>query len=219
MSWRLPVIGVSLLTVALLAAGAGSAQAANTTICTTSNLPGLVCPLGDRRPSTVYEAAASGTNAVQTSSGESLSCTGSVIEFKTTATVGSPLLPAEVRHWTLTGCIDTMRGVSCVARFEARPYKMTITDTGSDNGFLKVTAGPSGVNPTLEYECASTPVVICVFETPEIKIETSGSTPAVAHMSAFMGQKSGSASCGKESKLFGKFTFTAPSSSFFVEHD
>jgi hypothetical protein len=218
MSWKLPVIGVSLLVVAVLTAGAGSAQASNTTICTMSNLS-QICTT-PRLSGTVYEAAASGTNAVQTSSGESLSCTGSVIEFKTKATVGSPLLPAEVPHWTLTGCIDTMRGVSCVARFEARPYKMTIADTGSDNGFLKVTAGPSGINPILEYECASTPVIICAFETPEIKIETSGgSTPAVANMSAFMEKKSGSASCGKESKLFGKYLFTAPSSSFFVEHD
>jgi hypothetical protein len=217
MSWKTSIICVSLLASVALIAGVGRAQAANTTICTTSHLPGLVCPLSERRPATIYEAAASGTNAVQTSSGESLSCTGSVIEFKTTATLGSPLLPAEVRHWTLTGCVDTMRGVSCVAKFEARPYKMTIMDTGSNNGFLKVTG--NFLNPTLEYECASTPVVICVFETPEIKIETTSGTPAVASMSAFMEQKSGSASCGKESKLFGKFTFTAPSGSFFVEHD
>jgi hypothetical protein len=218
MSWRLPVIGVLLLVVAVLTAGVGSAEAANTTICSMSN-PSQVCTT-PRLSGQVYKAVASGTNAVQTSSGESISCTGSVIEFKTSATVGSPLLPAVVPNWTLSGCRDTTRNVSCtVASFGGQPYNMTIKDTGSDHGLLKVTAGSSG-NPTLKYECGTSPVIICAFETPEIKIETSSLTPAIAEMSAFMTLSSGSSSCGKESKLLGKYTFTFPSpGSFFVEHD
>jgi hypothetical protein len=220
MSWKLPVIGVSLLlAAAVLTAGAGSAQAANTTICTMSNLS-QTCTT-PRHSGQVYKAAASGTNAVQTSSGESLSCTGSVIEFIPSQTVGSPLLHAEVPNWTLTGCTDIARPVTCSKNiFVGLPYNMTIKDLGSDHGLLKVTAGSSGVNPTLEYECGTLPVIKCTFETPEIKIETSSLTPAIAEMSALMTQSGGGASCGKESKLVGNYTFTFPSpGSFFVEHD
>jgi hypothetical protein len=103
-----------------------------------------------------------------------------------------------------------------VASFGVLPYNMTIQWTGSDHGSLKVTDSP---NPSLIYVCGGG-TVICSFETPEIKLETSSLTPAVASMSAFMTQNGGGASCGGVSKLLGKFTFTSPSpGSFFVEHD
>jgi hypothetical protein len=214
MSWKLPVVVVSLLVVAVLAAGAGSAQAANTTICTTSNVSQM-CSFGFQQPSgTVYKAVASGTNAVQTSSGDSLSCTASTIEFKTTARAATPL-PAEVLSWTLSGCTDIRITTPCsVSSFGVLPYNMSIQWTGSDHGTLKVTDSP---NPSLIYVCGS---VICSFETPEIKLETSSLTPAIANMSAFMTQNGGGASCGGVSKLLGKFTFVSPSpGTFFVEHD
>jgi hypothetical protein len=220
MSWRLPVVGVSLLAVAVLAAGAGSAQAANTTICTTSNLS-LICPPAFRRPSgQVYKAVATGTNAIQTSSGESVSCTGSTIEFKTLLQLGSPL-PAEVTGWTVSGCTDTTHSVSCsTALFGAQPYDMSIQWTGSDHGSLLVT-GTFSHNPIFKYVCGPMgATILCAWETPEIKLETSSLTPAVASMSAIMTLISGNASCGTVSKLLGNFTFTSPSpGSFFVEHD
>ena len=205
--------------VAVLTAGAGSAQAFNTTICTVSNLPLLTC--STPRPSgTVFKATASGTNAVQTSSGESLSCTGSTIEFETTATVGSPTLPAEVKSWPVSGCTDVARGISCGTVFfgPVPPYNMSIQSTGSDHGALKVTR--SG-NILFKYSCGPVgSTIVCVFETPVIELQTSSLTPAVASMSASMTLDAGSPTCGSVSKLVGSFTFTYPSPyNFFVEHD
>jgi hypothetical protein len=220
MSRKLLIIGVSLLAAAVLTVGVGTAQATlKTTICTTSNLPGLVCPSADQRASgTVYKAVASGMNAIENSAGEFLSCTGSTIEFETLAQAAAPL-PAEVKSWPLSGCTDTTSGLSCSSFFgPVPPYSMSIQNTGSDHGSVKVT---DWTNILLKYVCGSGPgKVNCVFETPVIELETSSLTPAVASMSASMTLNSGNSSCGKFSKLVGSFTFTYPSpDTFFVEHD
>jgi hypothetical protein len=219
MSWKLPVVAVSLVASLLLIVGAGSAQAFNTTICTTSFFPSQTCTGGFQRPSgTVYKAVASGTNAVQTSSGESLSCTASTIEFETLHQVGSPLLEAKVTNFTIGGCTDVTNGTSCFdPSLGVQPFTMQIEWAGADHGVLKVTHTPT--NPTLVYVCNSG-AIICSFETPVIKFETAASSPAIASMSAVMEQNGGGAYCGGVSKLLGKYVFTAPASgSFIVEHE
>jgi hypothetical protein len=219
------VLGVSLLASIALLAGAGSAQATNnTTICTTSNLPGLVCPAADRRPAfQLYEARASGTNAIINSAGEFLSCTGSTLDFESLAQVGSSsTLPAKVTSWSLSGCRDVTSNLSCSTSFfgPVPPYNMSIQWTGSDHGSLKVT-DPFGHSLLLKYSCGPVNATVsCVFEAPEIELETSSLTPAIANMSVFMTFSGGSSSCGEFSKMAGSFTFTYPSpDTFFVEHD
>jgi hypothetical protein len=130
--------------------GAGSAVAAETTLCkSATNVP--FCSVTDRYPaSTTFQATAS--KVTINTSNVSFACASS-IEGKTNTQSGKPL-GINITSWSLSSCA-TLGGTKCSVEGNNAnaPYAGSVTWTSGDDGDLTVKSGGSGA-PSWLIECS-----------------------------------------------------------------
>lgn len=155
---------IGLAAVAALAlmawAGAGSASAAQTTLCKTSTISPY-CEGSNRYPAgTAIEASTSSFIVETKTPNLKITCSSSTLSGKTNAESGEPL-GVNVSAWSMSGC----KPVGCTASVTALPYNGSLAWSSGQNGTLTMGSGGKG-EPRLFLDCGLSEVISCEYKIP-----------------------------------------------------
>lgn len=208
----LKMLGFAAVAAAALMAfvGAGSASAAETSLCSTNTNPCSGTKYGSG--TVIKSSLKTGTVATLTNPLGNVTCSVSTVTGKTTAASGTPL-PGEVTGLTFETCVrDKALGgtEACEVKVEGLPYKSSITTTekaSNGNGILTVE------NPKALVVCGT--VINCTFSAATVKLHVTGGAPATAIASEQVLNREGGL-CPSEAKWDAEYTVSEPNPLFVI---
>ncbi len=189
--------------LALSAWAAGSALAAETTLCKT-NGEAPYCASANRYPAETSLSTSSAKVTLLTPI-MNVTCSVSSLSAKTTASSGAPL-PVSVSGWSLEKCSDPEE-MKCVGEVKGLPHSGSLARTEEAKGSLTLGNGGTG-EPRVFVQCGG--FMQCEWTPPPLKLE--GGSSAKFSLPKTSLEKKGGALCPKTATIEsqGSFSLTSP---------
>jgi hypothetical protein len=180
---HLKIVGIAAVAAMAFMAviGAGTASAANTTLCKVEESP---CK-AENHYAIGTAISSTSSNATLTSNLGSVVCTKSSVGGKTTTTGSSKTdVEGKIESLSFTGCELTTPFFgtkhACTVTSINTPYKAVITNNGGTKGTLTVSSGGTG-DPGAKVDCGQS-VLRCQFTAKSLVLDALSTTATMAAM-------------------------------------